>query len=689
MYKPIFKKRSVLKFTHFTNKGYALFACVGREVIIGVLTAATIEASAATAMSRQTDKVTTDSTVTSGIKQLEEVQVVGTRAPLGHSQQSRMVTVLSRDDIQGAPVQSINDLLKMAAGADVRQRGPLGSQTDISLRGSNYEQIAILLNGISLNDPQTGHNAFDFPVDIADIERIEVIEGPACRVYGTQSLLGAINIITKKPTKPTLTAHLEGGSYGYLGTGARGAWTDGTPFAHTLSGSYMRSDGYSRSKAGTLNADYSTAKAFYQGFFSHPGIEVSWHAGISSKNMGSNTFYGAQWDDQYEHTLKTFTAIQAEMQQGKLHMKPAFYWNHNEDRFELFRDNPDKYPFNYHRANVFGLNLNTWFDSRLGRTALAAEMRNEDLVSTNLGETLDNPKHIHGSNRMYEHGLNRTNLTLIAEHNVVLRRFTLSAGVAAVKNTQADMSMRLYPSADICWRITDKWKVYASYNTSLRMPSVTEIYYSVGGHQADSHLKPEELQAVELGAKYVTNGINAKASLFYNRHKNLIDWIRHTSDGPDAPWQSVNFGHINAIGLHADLQSDLRKLMPWQHLLRRFTIGYAYMHQSQQEHRDIQSRYALEYLQNKLTASIAMNIYRKLMLDIHYRLQHRKGSYTDINGNPQTYGTYNVVDARLAWEATGYKLFFDVNNITNRKYVDYGNIPQPGTWVTGGISITL
>jgi len=108
-----------------------------------------------------------------------------------------MVTVLSREDIKAAPVQSVNDLLKYAVGVDVRQKGALGALTDVSIRGGNSEQITVLLNGINICDAQTAHNTFDFPVDISEIERIEVLEGPAGRVYGTSSLLGAINIVTK------------------------------------------------------------------------------------------------------------------------------------------------------------------------------------------------------------------------------------------------------------------------------------------------------------------------------------------------------------------------------------------------------------------------------------------------------------------------------------------------------------
>ena len=153
--------------------------------------------------------------------------------------------------------------------------------------------------------------------------------------------------------------------------------------ANSLSASYTRSDGYQRSKAGSLNSDYSGGKAFYQGSFTADNFNLNWHAGLSTKGFGSNTFYGAKWDEQFEHTFKSYTAVQAETTHGKLHLRPAVYWNHQEDRFELFRESPDKYPFNYHRTDILGLNLNSWFDWALGRTAVGAEMRNEDLLSGN------------------------------------------------------------------------------------------------------------------------------------------------------------------------------------------------------------------------------------------------------------------------------------------------------------------
>ena len=690
MYKPILNKRSVLKFTHFSNRGYSLFAVLGKEVIIGVLSVATLQHATAHNVSNEALQTSSDSTVTNKQVMLDEVSVTGTRAPLTVSQQARMVTVLSREDIQAAPVQSVNDLLKYAVGVDVRQKGALGALTDVSIRGGNSEQITVLLNGINICDAQTAHNTFDFPVDISEIERIEVLEGPAGRVYGTSSLLGAINIVTKTPPSSSLSARVEGGSYGYLAASARANIAQGR-WNNQLSGSFTRSDGYLRNKANRLNADYKTSKAFYQGNYNDSQIAVRWHAGMSVKDFGANTFYAAKYDDQFEHTFKTFTALQAENKQGKFHIRPSIYWNRSMDRFELFRGAPQKYAYNYHRTDVYGVNLNAYFDWSLGRTAFGAELRHEELVSTNLGEKLERPHHIHGTDRDYTNGINRTNLQFVLEHNIILSRFTLSAGVIAVKNSQADMNMRVYPGIDASYRMGNAWKVYASYNTSLRMPSFTELFYSVGGHKADKHLKPEELSALEAGLKYNAHGISGKTSIFYNQQKNLIDWISDgTLDANGSPlWKSVNFGRINVVGVEASLSFDCRTLMPSQRFLKQFSLAYCYLNQNEKEHKGITSKYVLEYVKNKMVANLQLNLWRNLDLGLNYRLLHRMGGYIDTNNQRHNYATYGILDTRLSWNTGKWTAFAAANNLLNRTYVDYGNVPQPGTWITAGVSIQM
>ena len=682
------KKQGVFKFKRFGRKGYSLFAVLGRVVVVGVLSVATLSKSHAEGVGVKPviDNDTTDKTDRE--LTLDEVSVTGSRAPLTRAQATRMVTVLERADIQAAPVQSVNDLLKYVASVDVRQRGPIGAQTDISIRGGNYEQITILLNGINICDPQTGHNAFDFPVDISEIERIEVLEGPAGRVYGTSSLLGAINIVTRPRPTSSVSAHIEGGSYGYLSAGARANVASGK-WNNQLSGSYSRSDGYQRNSAGGLNSDYSGGKAFYQGTYDDDIVSVSWHAGLSTKDFGSNTFYGAKWDDQFEHTLKTYTALQAETKKGSFHLKPSIYWNHSYDRFELFRDAAEKYPFNYHRTDIFGVNLNGYFDWILGRTAVGAELRNEDLLSGNLGEPLDNPHHISGTDRYYDHGINRTNISFVVEHNILLRRFTLSAGLVAVKNSWNGMNMKVYPGIDASYRIGDSFKIFANYNTSLRMPSVTELYYSVGGHVADKNLKPEEISSVEAGVKYADHGITTQASVYHNNWKNMIDWIRYTADGPDAPWQSVNFTEVKATGFQAQLTLNFRQIVPTQRILKSFNASYNYLFQDKDIDSSVESKYSLEYLRHKLVANLQLNIVSRLDLGINFRWQDRRGIYTDFDGTVKEYSPYSVVDARLSWTAPKYKLYLEANNIFDKNYIDYGCVPQPGTWLIAGLSVEL
>ena len=683
MYKTVFNKREIFKFRHFSRKNYALFTCVGREVLVCTLSVATLTYAKADGVSVRTDMVGTGMADTVRTVVLDGVDVTASRAPLAGGRVPRIVTVLGRDDIAAAPAQSVNDLLKYAVGVDVRQRGPIGAQTDISIRGGTSEHIAILLDGINICDPQTGHNSFDLPVTLDDIQRIEVIEGPAGRIYGTSALVGAINIVTRKTVDNGGSVSAEGGSFGYAAAEA-GAGLRTGKWSNHISGGYMRSDGYNRSQAGSLNADYEGVKAFYHGNYTDDGLTVSWHAGMSLKGWGSNTFYSTLSDEQYEKTIKYYTAVRAEAKVGWFRFLPSVYWNRFQDRYEFYRGAPDRSPYNYHRTDVLGLNLNSWFDWALGRTAFGAEVRNEDIISTTLGEPLAQPKPVHGTDRRYAVGLNRTNLSLFLEHNVTLGRLNVSAGFTAVKNTWSEMPFKIYPGIDASYALTANVKAYASFNMSLRMPSFTELYYSVDGHKADKHLRPEEMTAYEVGLKYVDDAVRATLSAYRHQGRNMIDWIMDTSLGDEAVWTSVNHARINSIGVEASVMLDFTRMLPRQRVLRSLDVAYAYIDQDQKREPGMQSLYALEYLRHKVVAGLWLRLLPNLDLDLKYRYQSRVGSYTDTEGVNRRYKPYSLVDVRLSWNKPRYNVYIEANNLFDADYVDYGNVPQPGLWVIAG-----
>lgn len=677
MKKENFKRgSSAVRFKRFSRRPYAVFMSLKVEVTIGVLSAAMLTFANVDSVSAQTENHAKEK-----LYELGEVEVTGTRVPMTVSQAARMVTVLDRDDIAAVPAQSVNDLLKYAVGIDVRQRGDMGVQTDISIRGGTFDQITILLNGINICDPQTGHNAADFPVDISEIERIEVLEGPAGRVYGTSSLVGAINIVTRPDLQSGMELRAEGGSYGFFEGGGHINLTKGA-FSNQFSGGFSRSDGFSRNAAGRLNSDFKQAKAFYQGGYAHEKAEVRWHAGFTQKDYGANTFYSAKYDDQFEHTRKYYTAVQAETKGDVYRFKPSVYWNRSEDRFELVRNRPETVPFNYHRTDVYGLNLNNTLETALGKTAFGAEFRNEGVVSTTLGEPLHFPEPA-PSGGEYTAGLNRTNLSFHLEHNILLRGFTLSAGVIAVKNTGNEMNFRFYPGVDASWQFARDWKLYASFNTSLRMPTFTELYYSVNGYKADRYLKPEEMKAYEIGVKYLTPGIRGTVSLFHYRGTNLIDWIKDLSEGADAPWQSVNHAKVNTTGVETSLDVSFDEMLHRTFFIRNLTVSYAYIDQDKKSEPDVQSRYALEYLRHKVVAQANLRVWRNLNLNVSYRWQDRMGNY-EQNGEMVAYEPYSLLDARLSWDTSSYRVYAEANNLLNRTYYDYGNIPQPGIWIRAG-----
>ena len=606
---------------------------------------------------------------------IDSVKVTATRVPVALHSSARIVTLLDSLTIASAPAETVNDLLKYALGVDVRQRGAMGMQTDISIRGGTYNQVAVLLDGINITDPQTGHNSFDFPVNICDIERIEVLEGPAARVYGTSSLLGAVNIVTRKASGNAATASGEGGSFGSFGA------TASVDICHQggfngISAGYQRSDGFSRNAAGGLNGDYAAFKAFWHGTHDFGRRDLTWQMGVSNKDFGSSTFYSPAYDDQFEHTLKTFAAIRSEGR-GMLHFTPALYWNHGEDRFELFRGAPEKYPFNFHKTDVAGANLNFRIESQLGQTAFGAEVRHERIISTNMGERLAQPRDV------YVCGLSRTAMNFFLEHHVTVGRLSASAGLTCVYNTGNREGVMLFPGIDANIRISDAVRLYASYNTSYRMPTFTDLYYSVGGHLADPDLKAEKLRALEGGLKYLGRGIRAVATAYYNRGYDLIDWIMDTTAGNDAPWMSMNHTRLNTFGQELTLRLTLPDMLGRPgFFFRSLSLGYTHQSQDKSLEAHLRSLYSLEYIRHKVVVQADFKILDRLALDLSWR-------YIDRNTGSALLAPYDLLDAKLSYDFTRLNLYLRANNLLDKTWYDFEDIPQPGFWLMAGVSCKL
>ncbi|KAA6300221.1 MAG: iron complex outermembrane receptor protein [Candidatus Ordinivivax streblomastigis] len=669
-----FINRRAARWKQFNHKAHAVFLSLKKEINIGVLAVSTLIFANVNTISAQNETLKQTK-----IYELNEIEVTGTRVPLTEAQSAKPVMVFSRNDIQAAAVHSINDLLEYAAGVDVRQRGEFGIQTDISVRGGTFDQITILLNGVAINNPQTGHLTADFPVSINDIERIEIVEGPAARLFGTSAFTGAINIVTRTGKQNQAAINLMSGEYGLFGGDASIHLTKNT-FSQQVSGGYQRSDG------ATKNSDFNLSRAYYQGAYSSAQADVHWQLGYSSRAYGANTFYSASYPSQFEETNRYLLSVQAETK-GQLHFTPVVYWNRSYDHFQLIRNTQTGE--NFHLNDVYGVNLNTYFNSFLGKTAFGTEMRNEGILSTNLGKPLEEGQYVPISSEdevSYNKKDNRTNVSYYLEHNILLKHWTVSLGVMANMNTALDHTYRLYPGIDIAYRPNSLWKLFVSWNKALRMPTFTDLYYKSPTLQGNIGLKPEETHAIGIGAKYRNVFIDANVHGFYHKGKNMIDWVMYSSDDV---YHSANF-KLDNMGVETSVVFYFRQLTSSNIFLDRLNIGYTYIYQQRHDDTEIyKSNYALEYLRHKFTARLDHRIWKNLSVEWAFRWQNRMGSYQKYIENKPTnelvpYPSFGLLDLKLSWERGKYHLFAEANNLLNRTYYDLGNIPQPGFWFKAG-----
>ena len=698
MNKKQFNKLAAVKFKHFSRKGYALFSVCGREVIVGVLAVATLNHAKADGVSTET-AITADS-LSREEQKLDEVIVTGSRAPLTELQTARIVAVVTRDDISRAATASINDILKLVPGVDVRQRGGFGVQTDISVRGGNFDQITILLNGVNISSPHTGHLSADFPLSPDDIERIEVLEGGH-----ENSLCGVVNIITRsvrqlsckntdtttdkqKPSVVSALAHLQGGAYGFfIGNGSVGF---SRQKQGAVCGDAMISAGYSRSDGATPNSAFSATHFFFNGGINYNNISLTAQLGYSYKPYEANTFYGASSADQWESNERLMGAARlskcfrkGERAVGEISIQA--YGNRWYDHYQWHRDNP--LGENFHKVDAAGINLVGWFETVIGKTSVGADLRHEAIWSTNLGQPQPQDKwqstgghdaqadifyKRHDSRRLYDIHLN---------HEVLLRRWTFSLALTADYTALTRWSF--LPAVNIAFRPTDTWKIIASWNTALRQPTFTDLYYSGTNIEGNSQLKAERTSDLQIGARKTGRGFTAELTAFYSHKTDMIDWVTHLDSQTaecDGVFRSVNFRMDNWGG-----EANITLLPPeWttrKMPLRKVGVRYAYISESSKyDVQVVQSKYALEYLRHKIVVNADINIWRHLNLGLLWRYQHRTG-----NNNPP----YHILDARLSWDAKRWSIHIDATNILNREYYDFTHVRQPGIVVVAGVKFQL
>ncbi|HEY4787854.1 MAG TPA: TonB-dependent receptor [Bacteroidales bacterium] len=663
-------------FTQWTRKPYAVFNSLRLTIKISVMCVAYTLLNPV-----QETKAQSDSTQIKTQHELDEVEVAGQRAPVVHSQMARVVSVITRSEVERAPFISVDDILRQVPQVDVRTRGANGAQADISIQGGSFDETLILLNGINLTDPQTGHYNLTLPFDIESVDRIEVLKGPASRVYGTNAFSGAVNFVTGQETDNHIKASLLGGDFDLY----RGAITANVHSAHAtnfISVSKGKSDGY------VHNTDYDYTNAYYLGkaIFSQNN-NVTFQFGYGDNAYGANSFYSPYSADQFDHTKTYFTSLGGELG-NNIKIKPYVYWRRNYDHYVWIRSNPSVYE-NFHLTDVYGGGLNTVYQTTIGKTALGIDYRKEHIYSTVLGKPLIPWKEVSGDTSHYKYSDARENISVFLEHSATIRNFYFSAGVMGNHNTKL-AGIGFYPGVDVSYQLPWNHKVYVTVNKSLRLPTFTDLYYNGPQNVGNPNLKPEQAWSFETGLKFAKQGISGNFSYFHRWGTDIIDWIWNNID---SKWHTVNYTKLNTDGLEIAGQFNPREIYSANFPIENIVLSYSYTTLSKNSGNEI-SNYALDHLRHKLAIGISHRIYKTLGASWQFAYQKRNGNYGkyDATSNTMTdtpYKAFALLDGKVFYDLHMLKIYAEATNILNSNYVDLGNIAQPGRWFKMGVEVNV
>jgi len=676
-YSKITKLETALIFRRWRNKNYSLFSTLNKVVRVAVLSFAYFIVVPIPLYSHEQD--------TSEVKMeydLDEIEVNAKRTPSLYSQVARIISVIEKPEIELSQAESVQDVLEYISGVDIRQRGVEGVQADVSIRGGTFDQTLILLNGINITDPQTGHHNLNLPVSLEQVERIEILEGPAARVYGPNAFSGAINIVTKTPGNKELNLKISGGSFDYYNSSISSGFKTGN-LKHLLAAGRKNSSGYIN------NTDFKTYNLFYANQFLTNKGTFSFQSGFSGKGFGANSFYTPRFPEQFEQTQTLFSSIKWEST-SKLHFSPVIYWRNHKDRFELFRNEaPDWYSsHNYHQTNVYGTGMNSWFQWELGKTAFGAEFRNEAILSNVLGEEMKERKKVPGEKVYYTKSKSRNIVSFFAKHAWYNKNWTVTTGFMTNHISEAKKAMHIFPGAEISYNIYPSAKIFVSYNTSLRMPTFTDLYYEGPTNIGNPELLPEKSSTFESGLKLNGRIIHGDWVIFNRHGKNIIDWVKTAEE---EIWQPQNLTQLKSLGTQVNIQMFVGKYFGLNYD-DKIKISYFY-NNLQKETTNFISNYVLDNLKHKFVVSVDKEIFPEFNLSLKSIYQDREGTFTLFsNGNwaeETPYRPFWRFDFNLNYQYRNVGIYAGAKNIFNKKYFDIGNVIQPERWIKAGITYKL
>jgi vitamin B12 transporter len=585
------------------------------------------------------------------VPSLEPIVVTASRIPSTYGDINRSLSIIDRQMIAALPVSGVADLLEYATGVDARQRGVFDVQSDISIRGGSFEQTLIMIDGVRMSEPQTGHHNMDLPITLDEIDRIEILHGPGSHLFGPNAFAGVINIITRQDTTLGIRAHLGAGNFGTYDASGSGSITLG-PVSSRISAQKSLSEGFQ------AYTDFDVLKAGWSNRILLPfGIGTA-NVRYVDKDFGAYGYYSPSKPIEHEATRTTLANANVSWENSWLQVKPGFYSRWHQDTFWMKLTDTTS-SANQHATVSYGgevqARMSPW--PLMGTTAVVLEAGQERIQSSNLGDRMRN----------------RGGFCL--EHRVRIGRLSFAPGAFISYNT--GWGFTGWPGMDIGFDAASWCRIFGSVGQSYRVPTFTELYYnrlspsvSPGALLGNPDLQPEKAVTYEVGAHAFQKWWDSRLSVYYRDGQNLIDWAQDPVDGI---WKAGNVNHVKMKG--ADFSAGLfpSKMIPWIPI-ERVNASYAWV-DGQRPITGYISRYVFDYLANQASGSITFAYLKHIRHSIILRYQQR------INDKSVT-----LVDSRLSVNYHGLILYGEIVNMFDVPYRDIASVPLPGRIIRGGLN---
>ena len=457
------------------------------------------------------------------------VIVTATRTSQTANEALASVTVLTREDMERSQAHSVPELLRDVAGIEVARQGGDGKLTSVFLRGTNSNQVLVLVDGVKVGNATSGTVAWEFlPLD--EIDRVEIVRGPRSSLYGSEAVGGVIQIFTRRGTTTTQPrASVTAGSHSFNDTaiGVSGTY-HGTRY--NLSTSRLATDGINATQPaiGFNEPDrdgyHNNAYSLYldQRLTEHVDLGVN---GLrASGNTKYDSFPGFNNEDHFAQ----------EVAGAKLRFEPFQEWvstvalGYSLDDRNSFRTDGPSTPEQFMTTRRSASWQN---DVSIGAHQLLTlgYDRSEDHVTSTTTYT-QTSRETHGLFGQYQLGFGAQDLNL---------------GYRRDHNQQFGN----HDTGNIAWglKLDENLRLYASYGTAFHAPTFNDLYYSSPFFQGNPDLQPEESKSSELGLKGRNGQLGWQMSAYRTDVSNLIAY-----DAATNTVQNVNKARIDGIEAEAN-----------------------------------------------------------------------------------------------------------------------------------------